>query len=152
MPEAAPKLLRFTVRLEVGAGSNVAVTNVVVVPMVIVQVLPLGAGQPVQLVNVEPAAAVAVSTTGEPLSKLAKHVPAQLMPAGELVTDPEAPPLRVRVTFTSNLAGTKFAVTDFAASMVSVHVPSPVHAPPQPVKSEAADKGAAVRITTSPEV
>src|SRR5436190_1796263 len=54
---------------------------------------------PLQPVNVEPVAAVAVSVTIVPLAYCAEHVAPQLMPVGELVTDPAPVPplLTVRV-------------------------------------------------------
>jgi hypothetical protein len=44
-------------------------------------------------------------------------------------------------------SGTKLAVTDLAASIVTEHVPLPEHAPPQPPNPEPL-AGAAVRVTT----
>ena len=46
-------------------------------------------------------------------------------------------------------AGLNVAVTDFAASMVTVHVAVPVHAPLQPVKIEPA-AAVAVSVTEAP--
>ena len=48
---------------------------------------------PVQPVNVEPDAAVAVKVTTVLLGKAAEHVDPQLMPAGLLVTVPAPPPV-----------------------------------------------------------
>ena len=45
----------------------------------------------------------------------------------------------------------KVAVTDLTASMVTEHVPVPVHAPDQLAKVELAS-GAAVRVTAVPEL
>jgi hypothetical protein len=102
---------------------------------------------PVQPVKVLPAAAVAVKVTAVPLGKLALQVPGQLMPPVELVTAPEPD----TVTDSGNV-GTmvlKLAVTDWAALMLTVHVPVPEQAPPQPVKVEPA-AGDAVKVTLVP--
>jgi hypothetical protein len=66
-----------------------------------------------------------------------------LIPSGKLVTVPPSLLFTVRVERVDE----KFAVTDFAASIVSVHVvPVPVHAPLQPVK-EYPDAAVAVSVT-----
>ncbi len=77
------------------------------------------------------------------------QVPAlQLMPAGVLTTVP----LPVPETVTDNWkSGTKVAVTLVAEFTVTLHVPVPVQAPPQPVNAIPAS-GAAVRITGVPAV
>jgi hypothetical protein len=54
----------------------------------------------------------------------------QLMPAGELVTDPDPVPAKVRLT--GKAFGMKLALTDLAAFMVTTQEPVPVQAPPQP--------------------
>ena len=51
---------------------------------------------PLQPVNVEPAAGVAVSVTAVPLANAAAHVAPQAMPAGALVTVPGPAPARSR--------------------------------------------------------
>src|SRR3954470_23972496 len=52
---------------------------------------------PLQPANVESDAGAAVSVTGSPEAKVAAQLPPQSMPAGELVTPPEPPPVRVTV-------------------------------------------------------
>jgi hypothetical protein len=77
------------------AVSNVAVTDVVLVGVTLQVPVPVQA--PDQPVKVELAFGVAVSVTAVPLGKLALHVVPQVMPAGELVTDP--PPVPATATF-----------------------------------------------------
>jgi hypothetical protein len=72
----------------------------------------------------------------------------QLIPAGELVTEPV--PLPVTDTVSVRLMSVKVAVTDLAASIVTMHVPVPEQAPDQPVNVEVDDTGVAVRVTTVP--
>lgn len=82
-----------------------------------------------------------------PLLKFAEQVVPQLMPAGELLTVPL--PVPASVTETGNDAGMKLAVTVVAAVMLMVHVPAPEHPPPlQPAKTEAAEVGDAVSVTS----
>ena len=150
MPEPVP--VSDTVRLNVGVWAKVAVTLVATVPMVIVQLLPLGDGQLVQPLKVEASEnGVAVSTTVEPLSKLAEQVPLlQLIAAGELLTVPAELPFRTSVALTAYLAGMKLAVTDLATSMVTVQVPVPEQAPLQPANTEVPTVGVAVSVTSVP--
>ena len=136
-----------TVRAKVGVGENVAVTAVVEVPIVIAHVPVPEQPPPLQPVNWEAGEdGLAVRVTELPLLKLAEQMLPQLMPAGELVTEPE--PVPASVTLTANCAGTKFAVTDWAALIVTVQVPAPVQpAPLQPANTEAAEVGLALRVT-----
>jgi hypothetical protein len=69
----------------------------------------------------------------------------QLIPAGLLVTVP--PPFPDIVTESPKLLRVNVAVTDFAASRVTVQFPVPVHPPDQPVKFEFTS-AVAVRVTT----
>jgi hypothetical protein len=80
--------------------------------------------------------------------KLAEQVAPQLMPAGELLTDPD--PVPAKVTFTGKAAGMKLALTDWAEFMVTEQAPVPLHAPLQPANTEAAEVGVAVSATTVP--
>jgi hypothetical protein len=80
--------------------------------------------------------------------KLAEQVAPQLIPAGELLTDPD--PVPARVTFTGKEAGMKSALTDWAEFMVTEQAPVPEQAPPQPANTEAAEDGVAVSATTVP--
>src|SRR3990172_4952780 len=54
-----------------------------------------------------------------------------------------------RITLTLGSVRLNVAVTDLAASIVTVHVPVPVHAPDQPPKVEPVE-AAAVSVTTVP--
>ena len=154
MPEAVPVLLTFTVSALSAVSAKVAVTLVATVPMVMVQLLPLGDGQLVQPVKVDAEEnGVAVSTTVEPLSKLAEQVPLlQLIPAGELLTVPAELPFRTSVALTAYSAGMKFAVMIIGlAPIVTVHVLVPEQPPPlQPAKIEVPRVGVAVRVTVVP--
>ena len=63
-----------------------------------VQVLVPAQPPPLQPVNVEPAAGVAVSVTAVPLGNAAEHVVPQEIPAGELVTVPVPAPVVLTVS------------------------------------------------------
>jgi|SRR5215831_5554479 len=52
------------------------------------QLVPDTLSHPDQLPKLDPAFGVAVNVTGVPVAKIAAHTVGQLMPAGELVTDP----------------------------------------------------------------
>lgn len=92
---------------------------------------------PDQPVNVDPAVAAAVKVTLLFRLKLAAQVTPQLMPAGELVMVPVPVPVRVMVNATG--AGTKVAVTAFAALMVTEQVLAvPAQAPDQPLNVDPA--------------
>src|ERR687888_339247 len=114
--------------------------------MVTVQV-PVPVQAPLQPVNVEPAAAVAVSVTVVPSGKEAEQVAPQSIPAGELVTAPEPAPAFVTVSVC--MISAKSAVTARSWSMVTVQVPVPLQSPLQPVKVEPAS-GVAVSVTVVP--
>lgn len=77
-----------------GSASNVAVADALAVTVQ----LPAPEQSPLQPEKTEPVAAVAVSVTTDPLTKLAEHVVPQLIPAGLLVTVP--PPLPANTTET----------------------------------------------------
>jgi hypothetical protein len=99
---------------------------------------PVPLQAPLQPANVEPEAAVAVSATLVPVVKLALHVAPQLMPAGELTTEPVPVPLVATVSVCCMGGGgggapPKLALTASAPFTVSVQVGDvPEHAPPQP--------------------
>lgn len=95
-PDPVPVFV--TVKVYCGAGENVAVTPTADVPTLIEQV-PVPVHAPLHPVKMDVGAtAVAVSTTVAPLLKLAEHVAPQLIPAGELLTEPDPVPARVTVT------------------------------------------------------
>src|SRR5690349_20651018 len=93
VPPPVPFLLTFSVCC---TAVNVAVTDLAEV-IETVQVFPDDESQPLQLVNVEPALAVAVNVTEVPLAKLAEQVAPQLIPEGLLVTVPVPLPAGVTV-------------------------------------------------------
>lgn len=96
VPSPAPTLL--TVSVNVGAGAKVAVTAVAEVPMLTVHVPVPEQPPPLHPPNTEAEEdGVAVNTTAEPLSKLAEQVAPQLIPTGELVTEPDPAPASVTV-------------------------------------------------------
>ncbi len=105
---------------------NVAVTDSAAL-MVTMQ-LPVPLQAPPQPVNVQPLVGASFSVTCVPLPKFALQVEPQLMPVGELVTVP----LPVSLTESVNSC-VKVADTLFAALMVTMQLPVPLQAPPQPV-------------------
>ena len=110
---------------------------------------PLPEHAPAQLVNVEPVAALAVSTTVVPSVKVAVQFAPQLMPAGTEVTVPE--PLPGRETASGQFLSVKVAVTEVVPTTVITQVPVPEHPPPlQPLKSELVEE-LAVSVTIEPE-
>jgi hypothetical protein len=117
--------------------------------MVTEQVLAVPVQPPLQPVNVEPAAGVAVRVTAVPLANGAVQVVPQLIPVGALVMVPVPAPVLLRVS--EKVWSANVAVTVCAAFMVTVHVvPVPVQPPPlQPVNVEPA-AGVAVRVTAVP--
>jgi hypothetical protein len=103
---------------------------------------------PVQPPNAEPAAALAVRTTVDPLLNCDEHVGGQLIALGWLVTVPEPAPEIATV------AGKVTALNDAEISsiefIVTVHVvPVPPHAPPQPANVEPV-AGVSVSVTCVP--
>ena len=103
---------------------------------------------PLQPVNVEPAAGVAVKVTTVPLVKPVEQVAPQEIPAGALAMLPlPAPDV---ATVSVNADCTNVAVTEAAAFIVTVQEPVPVQPPPlQPVNVEPA-AGVAVKVTAVP--
>src|SRR5258705_3117108 len=138
-PLPAPALSRASVK---GGGAKVAVTAgaaFMVTAQVPVPVQP----PPLQPVNVEPAAGVAVRVTTVPLVKPVAQVAPQEIPAGALVMLPLPAPDVATVSVNEDC--TNVAVTEAAALMVTVQAPVPVQPPPlQPVNVEPA-AGVAVR-------
>ena len=101
------------------------------------------AQSPLQPENVARAAAIAVSVTVPPTSKLAVQVGGQAIPAGRLVTVPGPATPTDSVVIVE-----KFAITAVSAPSVTIHVPVPEHPPPlQPPSTEPA-LGVAVSVTT----
>jgi hypothetical protein len=104
---------------------------------------------PDQLVNVEPTAGVAVSSTMVPFGNDEAQVAPQLMPATSLATVPC--PVPDLVTVRNSLPMTNAALTVVSPTMVSVQtlVGSAAQSPPQPMNVEP-PAAAAVNVTTSP--
>ncbi len=104
---------------------KVAVTDSAALMVTLHVPVPLQA--PLQPANVEPEAALAVSTTAAPLLKLALHVPGQLIPLGLLVTVPL--PVPARVTVMGSTGAVTVKSTPLLATPPTVTVTSPVVAP-----------------------
>ena len=145
VPEPVPVLL--TERVKVGAGEKVAVTPIEDVPTVKLQVPVPEQPAPLQPANTDPPVGVAVRVIRVLVLKLAEQVAPQLIPAGELLTDPD--PVPARVTFTGKEAGMKSALTDCAEFMVTEQAPVPEQAPPQPLNTDPAF-AVGVRVTNVP--
>ena len=129
----------FVVNVAVTVVSAVRVTTQVPVPE---------QPPPLQPVKVEPAAGVAVSVTVVPLAKVEEQVAPQVMPAGELETEPV--PVPALLTVSVRGMRVNVAVTDVAAVRVTTQVPVPLQPPPdQPVKLEPVS-GVAVSVTAVP--
>lgn len=142
------------VTLPVPRPVKVTLRNLVVVSKVAVADLdvsivrlqtPVPEHAPLQPMKVDPASGVAVNVTLALLVKAKEQVPPQLIPAGLLVIVPlPAPSLATVSVFVPDES--KVAVTDLAASIVTVQEPVPEQAPLQPAKIELAS-GAAVSVT-----
>jgi hypothetical protein len=144
VPVPAPALLTVNVKVWT---AKVAVTVVAALSVTVHVPVP-EQPPPLQPVNVEPAAGVAVKVTAVPLANAAEHVVPHEIPAGLLVTVPVPVPLGLTVRVKVWTA--KVAVTVVAALSVMVHVPVPEQPPPlQPVKVEPA-AGVAVKVTAVP--
>ena len=144
VPLPAPAFVRLSVK---GCSANVAVT--LWAALIVTVQVPVPVQPPLQPVNVEPVAGVAVSVTAVPLANAAEQVAPHEMPVGELETVPL--PVPAFVTARVNGCSANVAVTDVAAVIVVVHVPEPVQAPLQPENVEPV-AGDAVRVTAAPVV
>src|SRR5438093_1194333 len=123
-----PAPLRLTVSVKVGSA-KVAVTVVALLSVTVHVPVP-EQPPPLQPVNVEPAAGVAVNVTTVPFAYAAMHVEPHEMPAGLLVTVPIPEPVWLAV---SGEAGTAQAAgTVVVAPRVTVHVPAPEPPPARP--------------------
>jgi LEA14-like dessication related protein len=140
-------LVGLTVIEESAAGAELkfALTDFAASIMTLQPPVPLQA--PLQPANVEPESGVAVKLTTVPLAKFAEHVVPQEIPGGELATVPVPVPLFATVRVKGAELAVKFALTDFAASMVTLHAPVPLQAPLQPANVEP-ESGVAVKLTT----
>src|SRR5438093_11251646 len=115
-----------------GFGKKVAVTDwaaLIVTTQIPVPLHPA----PLQPLNTDPLAGVAVSVTDVPLANDALHVAPQLIPTGLLVTVPLPLPAFVTVRAYNYV---KLAFTACAASIVTKQIPVPLHPPPlQPLNT-----------------
>jgi hypothetical protein len=144
VPVPVPALVTASVK---GCSVNAAVTEVAALTVTVQVPVPVQP-PPLQPVNVEPAAGVAVKVTAVPLVNAVEQVAPQEMPAGALVTLPLPVPEFVTLRVKDDC--TKLAVTVWAALIVTVHVPVPVQPPPlQPLNVEPA-AGVAVKVTAVP--
>jgi hypothetical protein len=157
-PALASTLLAFAVSTKVVTGAKLAVTLRAAL-IVRLQVAAVPVQAPLQPVNAEPEAALAVSFTTVPLVKFAEQLleatPAavgvlQAMPLGLEDTEPEAVVLpRLAVTVSDRGGRLKDAVTLRAALIDTWQVVAvPVQAPLQPVKVEPV-AGLAVSVTAA---
>ena len=139
----------FTVSANVGLGPmlNVANTAFTKPSALIVQVVAVPEhAPPLHPVNVEFFAVVAVSVKVVPFEKYPSQSLPQLISEGEEVIVPVPAPFFVTARY---VEGSNLAVTVFAASIVTVQVPVPEHAPVHPIKVESID-GFAVKVTVLP--
>jgi len=139
-----PRPVLFTVSVK--RSLNVAVT-VRAARMVTAQEAPDDESQPLQPMNLDPAAATAVSVTDVPLMYGSEQSAPQLIPDGLAVTVP-AP--RSAFATASVYTSLNVAVTVRAAVIVTVHVFADAEShPDQPVNAEP-DAAVAVRVTVVP--
>jgi hypothetical protein len=104
---------------------------------------------PAQPVNVAFEFGVGVSVTPVPKSNVIEQVGPQSIPAGVELTEPAPVPFFVTVSACCGWL-LKFAATECAASIVTMHVLVPEHPDPdQPVNTEPMS-GVAVSVTTMP--
>ena len=128
---------------------NVAVTEVSL-DSVTLHVLVPEQPPPDHPPNVDPVFGVAVSVTAVPLAKLAMQVEPQLIPDGELLTDPPPAPASCTVNRGPLVAVLNVAVTEVLLDSVTLHVLVPEQPPPdQPTKVDPAF-GVAVSVTAVP--
>src|SRR5450755_2440839 len=144
VPVPVPALVTLNLKT---TALNVAVTDFAA--LIVTLQVPVPVQAPLQPANVDPAATLAVSVTTVPLLKLALQVPGQLIPVGLLVTVPVLVPASETVSGNVVTDVLNVAVTDFAALIVTLQAPVPVHAPLQPAKVEP-EPTAWVRVTTVP--
>jgi hypothetical protein len=149
VPPPAPDFV--TVSVNCGAREKVAVADTALVGIGKLQgpVPEQGPVQPANTYKDDPS--IAVNVTAVPLLMLLLHVP-EVAPAVAVQLMPPVPlteplPVPAATTVSENAAGIKFALTDFAALIVTAQAPVPVQAPLQPAKTEAAEDGVAVSVT-----
>jgi len=143
VPDPVPALVSVSVK---GCSANVAVTVCAAFTVTLQVPVPVQP-PPLQPVNVEPVAGVALNVTAVPVVNDVEHVVPQEIPAGVLVTVPLPAPVFVTVSAKDDC--TKLAVTVVGAFTVTVQVLVPVQPPLHPVKVEPA-AAAAVSVTEVP--
>jgi hypothetical protein len=147
MPEGLLDTEPLPVPARVTVSGKVAVVNVAVTfraALIVTVQEPVPVQAPLQPAKIEPEAAVALSVTDAPELKFAAQVPGQLMPEGLLDTEPV--PVPASVTVSGEVAVVNVAVTAWPPFIVTVHVPVPLQAPPQPAKVEP-EAAVAVNVT-----
>src|SRR5438552_7133244 len=153
-PQLIPSGLLVTVPAPAPAAETVSTNvrvKVAVMEVSVVMATTHGAvpaqPPPLQPVNAEPGAGLAVRVTVASLANLAEQVDPQSIPAGALVTVPAPAPA---VETVSANVGAKVAMTEASAVMVTTHGVVPLHPPPlQPTNAEPSP-GDAVSVTTVP--
>lgn len=139
MPLPEPDLVTVN-----GLASNCAFTEVATFTVTLHAAVPVQ--PPLQPTKLEPAVAVAVSTTVVPGATGSLQSRPQLMPVP--VTLPAPEPERVTLKVTGGVIRSNCAFTAVAALTVTLHEDVPLHPPPlQPAKVEPA-VGVAVKATT----
>jgi hypothetical protein len=113
-------------------SANVAVTDFAA--SIVTTQAPVPVHAPLHPVNVELAAALCVSVTIVPKLYVSVQSAPHEIPAGADVTVPV--PVPAVATVSASVSSVNVAVTDFTASIVTMHAPVPEHAPPQPVNVE----------------
>jgi hypothetical protein len=101
---------------------------------------------PDQPVNMELASGVAVNVTSVPVSKTSEQLPPQEITPGPLMIMPVPGPVLMIVSLAFDLNSADTVTAEF---IVTVHVPVPLHPPPdQPVNVEL-ESGVAINVTTA---
>jgi hypothetical protein len=129
-------------------GMKSAVTDCA--ELMVTEQAPVPVQAPPQPLNTDPSAAVDVRVTTVPLSNFALQVAPQLIPAGELATEPEPVPVLLTSSAYWVMAGVKVAVTLWLEFNVTSHATGSVQAPLQPLNTEPGP-GVAARLTAVPE-
>jgi hypothetical protein len=138
VPDPVPaRLTESTYADELPESVNVAVTDCAEFIDTAHEPVPLHA--PPQPVNVDPLAALAVRLTDDPVANDAEQVLPQEMPAGADETVPlPVPPVCTVSVCVGCVPNSKSAVTASDEFMVTVQLPVPLHAPPQPANTDPA--------------
>ena len=141
LTEPEPEPVRDTLRVNVVLND----APTLFAASIVTEHAPVPEHAPVQPSNTAPGSGDGVSVTTVPPLYVAAQVEPQKIPSGDEVTVPGP----VRVTDSRYESRVNVAVTAFAASIVRVQAPLPVHAPLQPANDEVAS-GVAVSVTSVP--